>query len=98
MIVVLLTIRRFIIDEEHIFFKAVDLCFHNCLDILLSYMPDNLFIFLFEAEFGLHMKVKLGKIEVIFFPFIIEYAQKPSVQRHKVDLRPTATNIKNAVL
>ena len=51
-------VRRFIVDQQHVFLQAVHLRFHSGMDILLTHMPDDLLIQLFKRKSGFHHQVK----------------------------------------
>ena len=67
------------------------------MDILLSDMPHNQFIFLFKRKLGANVQVELGEIEIVLSALIVKHAEQPSIQRNKVYLRPSSTNIKRTV-
>ena len=92
------SVRRFIVYKQHVFLFAEDLCFHNGMDVLLPYMPNNQIFLLLNGEICFYQQVQLGEIEVIFLAFIPEHTQQPAVQRDKVDLWPASANVENTVL
>ena len=59
------SVRRFIVDQQHILLQAVHLRLHGGADIFLPHMPDDFFIVFLKRECGFHHQVKLGKVEII---------------------------------
>ena len=41
-------VRRFIVNEQHVFLQTVHLSFHSCMNILLAHVPDDLIVQLFD--------------------------------------------------
>ena len=89
-VMLLSPVRRFIIDKQHIRFPAKHFRVHHGVPVLLADMPVYQLRLLLKRELRLHVQPDMGEIKVVFFSFVPENAQKPSVQRHKIDLRPPA--------
>ena len=53
-------VRRFIVDQKHVFFQAVDLGFHDGVNVFLPHMPDHFICMFFKMEVCFDQQMQLG--------------------------------------
>ena len=97
-VVTLSSIGFLIVYEEHVLFSAVKVNVHCGFRVFLPYVPEDFIIRLFEVELRPGKGPELAEIELEGLSLIPESAQELPVQRHKIDLRFTASYVEHAVL
>ena len=93
-----LAIRRFIIDEEHVFLFAADIGHHFVIPRPLFDVPDDFILGFMGLEFRLGLGPEFREIEFVALPLMVISGQKFPLQGEGSDFRASPTDIEDAVI
>ena len=93
----LLSIRRLIVHQQHVFLLAGDIRDHPAGAAALLHVPDDLRVGLAAVELRADPRPGLGEVELIGLPLVPESGEKFAGESQVADLRPAAADVEDAV-